>query len=383
MKLLIKLSFFFLPILVLSQENETIYKVTYDQYIGEEIQEEKISIIYKNGIVFLTQPDDKIQRFIDFNQEYNVSIIMHNDTLYKDITKFDELPEPNFNTMPDTILGYLCQYASYSYFSNSIEVWYTEETHAKGSPYSKFVPNTNALVLRVIINGNRIIIANSINIIDEVKKAYKADEAKKVSKSGFEEIKINSRFTRLPIFEDEVINFNPDIKPMQGELQNGQTYHFSKGSVIMKKISLSENQKNSGHIFVKLNCRSNGDAYDRTGSVFFVLENESKSILNAYQNGLDILPVYFDNEGESYQGIIRTGNYETPIEIMRFFTSFGAGHFNEKREIRNYNWESDVIYKQEVTSLFPSDQQEIWVGVFIGNYDNTLITLTLIIEINR
>jgi hypothetical protein len=54
---------------------------------------------------------------------------------------------------------------------------------------------------------------------------------------------------------------------------------------------------------------------------------------------------------------------------MRFFTSFGVSHFNKKREINNYKWKDSVVYKQEITSLIPTDEDEIWIGVFIGNYD--------------
>jgi hypothetical protein len=125
----------------------------------------------------------------------------------------------------------------------------------------------------------------------------------------------------------------------------------------------------SGNVFVKLNCRSNGDAYDRTGSVFMIPESEGISVLDAYLKGLDQLPVFTDHQGNKHQGIRKEENYAPPVELMRFFTSFGAGHFNEKREINNYPWAADVVYKQEVTSLIPSEVQDIWVGVFIGNYD--------------
>ena len=59
--------------------------------------------------------------------------------------------------------------------------------------------------------------------------------------------------------------------------------------------------------------------------------------MNAYLKGLDQLPVYTDNTGQKYQGIVKEGNYNPPIEIMRFFTSFGANHFSDKRVINNYD----------------------------------------------
>ncbi len=58
--------------------------------------------------------------------------------------------------------------------------------------------------------------------------------------------------------------------PDANNLEVGKTYRLSVGSVIMKKIKLTPELKNSGNVFVKLQCRSDGDAYDRTGSVFIV-----------------------------------------------------------------------------------------------------------------
>jgi len=54
---------------------------------------------------------------------------------------------------------------------------------------------------------------------------------------------------------------------------------------------------------------------------------------------------------------------------MRFFTSFGVSHFNHKREINNYKWDDSVFYKEEITKLIPNTEDEIWIGVYIGNYD--------------
>lgn len=200
---------------------------------------------------------------------------------------------------------------------------------------------------------------------------YPFDEAKTVSASELEELKIKSRYTTLKVFEDETINFDPAIElPEKESLEANKTYHFSKGSVILKKIKLHEIWKSGSQVFARLTSHSNGDAYDRTGSVFILPTHSDKtSMLDALLKGLEHLPVYTDNENGEYQGIAKTSTYDPPIELMRFFTSFGVGYFNTKRVINNYPWELMATYKQEVTNLLPSDEQEIWIGVFIGNYD--------------
>ena len=73
--------------------------------------------------------------------------------------------------------------------------------------------------------------------------------------------------------------------------------------------------------------------------------------------------------GKNIRELLVQKDYEAPVELIRFFTSFGVSHFNTKREIHNYKWRDSVVYKQEITSLVPNTENEIWIGIFIGNYD--------------
>ncbi len=366
--LIILLIIFHLPV---SAQAQPIYQVKYDRIENGTKSETGLSMIYHDQLVYLSRPQDKIQQFIDYKHYEIVNIMQFENKLYKNVLPFSELPEPLPGDQTAEILGYSCRYASYISFSNKIEVWYTTEAPAKGSPYSNFLPAKDALALKIVINGNREIVATSIQeLTDFTLPEYPADKATPVTEAEFEELKINSRFTRLPVFMEEVVNFDPSIDAIDEDLvQADHTYRFSLGSVILKKVRLTPEMCRSGNVFVKLNCRSNGDAYDRTGSVFMIPESEGITVLDAYLKGLDQLPVFTDHQGNKYQGIRKEGNYQPPVELMRFFTSFGAGHFNDKRQINNYPWVGDVVYKQEVTSLIPSKPQEIWVGVFIGNYD--------------
>jgi len=152
--------------------------------------------------------------------------------------------------------------------------------------------------------------------------------------------------------------------------ESNEVYHFSKGAVILKKVSLPESVVEGSEIYAKLTCWSAGDAYDRTGSVFVINPQEDEiSMLDAFNDGLQVLPLYSDNNGKKYQGIVITETYSPPVELMRFFTSFGVGHFNNLRVINNYPWKDAAVYNQDITPMFPANEREVWIGVFIGNYD--------------
>ena len=348
------------------------FKIEY-KYIrnGKVSDNGNYGFIFKDGIAFLSGKDDKIRSFIDYNKRQNVNIISYKDELYKKVKHFDSLINPDFGDKTENILGYKCNYASFNYFSNKIEVWYTIETEAKGSPYSSYLPNENSLVMKVLVNGGSGIIADTIYAIQDQKIIFPENRAKEISDSEFEELKILSRYKSLTVFDNDTINFDPSIK--KGDATDTSTnvcYHFSKGSIIMKKIVLPEEVENDWGVFAKLSCKSNGDAYDRTGSVFMINPDKSKNnILNALRDSIDQLPVFTDNNGKNYQGIIASNNYEPPVELMRFFTTFGVNHFNSLREINNYPWEKVAEYKQDISTIMPLENDTLWVGVFIGNYD--------------
>nr|WP_278011967.1 PNGase F N-terminal domain-containing protein [Flavobacterium gyeonganense] len=237
----------------------------------------------------------------------------------------------------------------------------------------------------MVYNGNQTLTANAITKVKNFQPLVNYDDKTiVVDKSEFEEILINSRYTKLHVFENENINYDPkSVIPNEKDLIADKVFHFSKGSVVLKKIKITPELRNSSSIFAKLTCKSNGDAYDRTGSVFIISKNNGNTttLLDAYLNGLDRLPVYTDNQKNKYQGIKKEKNYKPAIEILRFFTPFGVNYFNDKRKINNYNWVKEVVYKEDVTSLIPIDEDEIWMGVFIGNYDAGGHTISLELDV--
>lgn len=326
------------------------------------------SFKFANQIAFLSSEDSKTKEFIDFKREVLVDIMTFDEKLYKTVEPFSEIPQPEFQEENENILGYNCSKAVYHAFSNTIEVWYTKDAEAKGSPYKSYMPE-NSLVLKIIVNGNRTIVASAINSVEaEMNINYPFDKAEEITKAKARELQIKSRYTNLSVFYKQQINFESDIKNPEFGLIDS-VYRLSNGTVILKKIRLPEMVKKGASVFATITNWSNGDAYDRTGSLFMLTEKKDKSMLNALQNGLAELPVITDHLGEKYQGIVSFNDYDVPVELIRFFTSFGVSHFNHLREIENYNWQDSVVYKQEITSLIPNNEEEIWLGIFIGNYD--------------
>ncbi|PKQ64202.1 hypothetical protein BZG02_05090 [Labilibaculum filiforme] len=347
-------------------QKESITKITYEQYSqGKLLPNQEIVVNCLNGFVELSNSSSVERFFIDYNSKIVSKIVDVDSGQFRETTPFSDLAEPEFVAGEESILGYKCKKATFLIFSNRVELWYTTDTDLKASPSLSILVD-DALVLKYVVNGNRTVVAKSINK-EKACMEYPQADIQEIDQARYRELIIESRYTTIPVFEKEQINFEGGITNPKEE-KFDHTYRFSNGTVIMKKIRLPKLDP-AGNVFVKLTNWSNGDAYDRTACVFTIASDQKKSILNALQNGLQELPIYLDAKGIEYQGVVSDDAYTVPIELMRFFTSFGVGHFNNKRPINNYNWQDSVVYKQEVTELISTNQEEMWIGVFIGNYD--------------
>ncbi len=139
--------------------------------------------------------------------------------------------------------------------------------------------------------------------------------------------------------------------------------HYAGGTLILKKVKLPRLPHHYQH-FVEIHQQSNGDAYDRTGSLFIV----TPGFFEGINQHPDSLPTFVGRDGQRYQGMMKTGDYEPPIELVRFFTPFGVGHFNDRMKDYGIDWRDETYYRQEITDLYHFDG-DVVIGAWIGNYD--------------
>ena len=271
--------------------------------------------------------------------------------------------------------------------SNRIELLFSTKSKANINPlpyYGKF----KGTLKQMIRNG--LVQIELGDIISDKKIDSKLLQPSGIRKTGREisNIKRERMVITTHVFENEQICWGKE-KPNLTDIPFDTTLHYAGGTLILKRIKLP---KLPAHYqtFVELRQRSNGDAYDRTGSVF-VIPNAGTmhpTFLDAILYHPDSLPTVTGKNGERYQGIVpgisqmqkytayyqptssfNPGPYFPPVELMRFFTPFGIGKFNDRVRIDGLEWNDETFYKQEVTDLKPLLEGEVWIGCFIGNYD--------------
>lgn len=262
---------------------------------------------------------------------------------------------------------YKCKKVQVVLFSNTIEMWYTDELRIKGNP-SPRNGMPGGLVLKWVRNGNTELRATEIQL---EKKAPRVSLLPSgfgtfTDDAGYYARSVENFVTTVTVFDDEQICWGWD-QPNPADENSDQVFHFVNGTVIARKVRLPENT--DGHsVYAELTQYSNGDAYDRTGTVFMIPVNGERTFLEGLRNGKEFLPVYKTATSE-YQGVVRTETYEPLVELMRFFTSFGVGHFNDKRSVEGMKWREKSFFKQDISQFRSLLEREAWIGVFIGNYD--------------
>ena len=263
----------------------------------------------------------------------------------------------------EQIMGLNCKILQTSINSNTIQVWYTTDIPFRGTPQAYGgVP----VGLGLIVVSNGFMVQDATAIRPE-KKAdaplFPESWCETMDASDFQYTINQSVVISIPVFSEQRICFNGAKLPEK--VNDQECYSAAGGTIILKKVKLPDYVANRT-VFVEVAQYSDGDAYDRTGSIFLIPTDKKQSFLDALRD-LNSVPAFRSGETD-YHGLVSTDNYNVPMELMRFFTGFGVRSFNHNK-VPGQNWVDSVVYKSEVTPLIERLSGEAWIGAYIGNWD--------------
>jgi len=215
-------------------------------------------------------------------------------------------------------------------------------------------------------------------------------KARRVSGREMNNIKQHKMIITTRVFDSVQLNWRGDLdfrsadwnkhnaKATQMAFPFDTVIHFAGGTVALKRLHIDPLPEHY-QLFAELHQHSNGDAYDRTGSIFIIPQEKEHTFFEGMWQHPDSLPLVKGKDGQRYQGIVATEDYLPIVELVRFFTPFGVKHFNDRVQLEGLDWEDEAYYKQEITDLMPLLNDDVWVGAFIGNYDGGghIVTLDL------
>jgi GLPGLI family protein len=370
--LLIIFALIFASLLSFSQSTS----ITYNQYVlgSENSDTTEIAVIQSDSKVKIESlerlPEKPIPglaneiTFLDYSKGEIISQLVYKDSSYF-AKQAMHTPAYEFLNDTTTILGLRCKKAQTTINSNRIEVWYTNQLGIEFSPVS-WLGNFEGAILKIVRNGNRVIEANEISQVKATEKFIPDDLGTAISSQQLNQLQKEKLVMRIPVFSDQQI-FWGDTSALPAEIPYDSSLHTAGGTLIFKRMQLPE-VPDHYQIFAEVSTHSNGDAYDRTGSVFVIPDGDI-SFLDAMLDGIDKLPVISGKDGESYQGFQLTESYLPPVELLRFFTPFGVRHFNDRVQLDSLEWATEAYYKQDISDLRSSLSGDVMLAVFIGNYD--------------
>ena len=355
------------------------HALTYENYAKGVLEQDTtiIKVIENYKCLKIKTEEKKLSNPIPGYAETNTYVNYQEDSVYtivdfSDAKYYSSYPFTDNDVVfseegSENMLGYDCKKFKTSINSNTIEVWMTESLGFEATPMPG-LGRLNGVMVRCMRNGSYITDLKEvkdqtfdlIDLIPEYKGGHKT--ARELSQLRKDKLVI-----RIPVFEDEQIHF-ADYEPFTDDIPFDTTIHFSHGTLIVKRMRLPELPAHY-QIFAEIHQRSNGDAYDRTASVFVIPTEKAKSFRDGLTQGLESLPVFIGKDGNEYQGIKAEKDYLPPVELVRFFTSFGAGHFNDRVQIDGLTWTEENYYKQEISELRDRLRGDVLIGAFIGNYD--------------
>ncbi|MEO6818702.1 MAG: PNGase F N-terminal domain-containing protein, partial [Ginsengibacter sp.] len=332
---------------------------------GKELKRQPpLQLFFKNNLAHLVQgtsQESKEAQYIDYQEQLTWQIMTLKDkSRYALKIPFSTYEKAELTGDTATLLGYHCRKAKVIIRSNTIEIWFTNDLALKGSPSLSVAPGIG-LILKTVRNGNYETYATRVELrkVTDAEVAQPQDVGQIVDEATYRRKEIDNRFTTIPVFRQQQINFTDSIVNPANDLEN-VTYRYASGTIVLKKIKLP--QEGNYQVFAHLTEYSNGDAYDRTGSVFIIPQDREISFLDGLRKNVQALPLYKDKQGKEYQGVVATGQYFPPLELMRFFTPFGVRQFNERSKIAGYHWADSVNYKQDITDLLPRLRGAVWIG---------------------
>lgn len=179
----------------------------------------------------------------------------------------------------------------------------------------------------------------------------------------------------IQVFDKANIRFVPNIYTGNYSAPDSAgIIHLTNGRIILKKITLPDYKRNV-KVNLKLTVASNGDRWDKSGSCF-VLPKESAVNLLSIARGESKFPQVDSLKLEKMVGVVAGKDYLPTVELMRFMTPFGVGHYSnnddsltsKRRPVYVPKWEDCVQWEQDITDLYPLLEGEAYVGIYIDTW---------------
>lgn len=192
------------------------------------------------------------------------------------------------------------------------------------------------------------------------------------------------------VFSDRVVNFDESAHPGSIAQEADGTLVIGNGRIVLRKVCLPKTRR-AERATVSVRLRSNGDRWDKAGSVFVIPCKQAVSMISVAR-GTALYPTP-PSVRSKFKGIDPAGDYAPTIELLRFMTPFGVGFYTPRDSVSRERvqpawldgYEDFVQWRQDVTDRLPMLQDSCWLGLAIDTWtrEGYEVSVALTLEENR
>ena len=181
--------------------------------------------------------------------------------------------------------------------------------------------------------------------------------------------------THITVFDRAHVQFLPDSLGAFTDADAEGIVHLTNGRIILKKIQLPD-YKRKVDVHLTVRVESDGDRWDKSGSVFVIPADAPKVNLLSVAKGEASYPEIDSTRYEKLVGTVPGPDFAPTVELLRFMTPFGVGYYSRlataalcaRRPMYIDGWAPEARWEADITDLYPLLKGEAWVGVFIDTW---------------
>ena len=178
----------------------------------------------------------------------------------------------------------------------------------------------------------------------------------------------------IQVFNKANVHFDPDTYKGFSPADSTGIIHLTNGRIILKKITVP-NYSRRVSVSLTVRLSSNGDRWDKSGSVFVLPKASAINLMNIAEEKTKF-PDIDTTKVEHLKGIVPGKDYLPTVELMRFMTPFGVGYYSRKdtvteskrRPVYIPKWADETCWMQDITDLYSILKGEVYVGIFIDTW---------------
>ena len=176
------------------------------------------------------------------------------------------------------------------------------------------------------------------------------------------------------VFSKAHVRFLPDSLGAFSPEDPEGIIHLANGRIILKKINLPDYRRDVS-ITLSVSLESDGDRWDKSGSVFVIPESSGINLLSIAK-GEASFPTVDSLRFGNLIGTVPGEDYLPTVELLRFMTPFGVGYYSRRdtsavsltRPVYIDGWADCSSWEADVTDLYPLLKGQAYIGVFVDTW---------------